>query len=119
PVDVLRAPVAPRSLAGPPNPVRSRPSPVDEESVLALGQELDAARCPVFLIGEGAAEAVDSIMVLVQLTGALFVTTPSGKGLINPAHPAYRGVFGLAGHASAHQLLQGQPDLVVAFGTTF
>jgi acetolactate synthase-1/2/3 large subunit len=47
------------------------------------------------------------------------VTTPDAKGLVNPRHPAYRGVFGLGGHASAQQALADGPDLVVAFGTGF
>jgi acetolactate synthase-1/2/3 large subunit len=58
-------------------------------------------------------------MTLVELSGALFVTSPDAKGLINPRHPAYRGVFGLGGHASAQQALADGPDLVVAFGTGF
>jgi acetolactate synthase-1/2/3 large subunit len=58
-------------------------------------------------------------MTLVELCGALFVTTPDAKGLINPRHHAYRGVFGLGGHASAQQVLADGPDLVVAFGTGF
>ena len=58
-------------------------------------------------------------MTLVELTDALFVTSPDAKGLINPRHRAYRGVFGFGGHASADQVLADAPDLVVAFGTGF
>ncbi len=92
---------------------------VDERAVEALEAELIAASRIVFFIGDGAAEAVDAIMTLVELSGALFVTTPDAKGFINPRHHAYRGVFGLGGHASAQQLLVDGPDLVVAFGTGF
>jgi acetolactate synthase-1/2/3 large subunit len=73
----------------------------------------------VFLIGDQSTEAIDSIMTLVQLTGASFITTADAKGLINPLHEAYRGVFGLGGHDSANQVLLDRPDLVVAFGTCF
>ncbi|HEV7914249.1 MAG TPA: thiamine pyrophosphate-dependent enzyme, partial [Albitalea sp.] len=52
-------------------------------------------------------------------TNALFITTPDGKGFINPRHRSYRGVFGFGGHASADALLRGMPDLVIAFGTGF
>jgi acetolactate synthase-1/2/3 large subunit len=92
---------------------------IDERTVDALEAELIAASRIVFFIGDGAAEAVDSIMTLVELTRAVFVTTPDAKGLINPHHHAYRGVFGFGGHASADQALADNPDLVVAFGTGF
>jgi acetolactate synthase-1/2/3 large subunit len=58
-------------------------------------------------------------MSLVRLTGARFITTPDAKGLVNPHHHAYRGVFGLGGHESATDLLKNGADLVVAFGTGF
>ena len=73
----------------------------------------------MFLIGDGCGEAAEAILKLAQMTGALFVTTPDGKGFVNPRHPSYRGVFGFGGHASADALLRGEPDLVVAFGTGF
>lgn len=120
PVDVLRSLVQPKStghaLSG---LVREKHSLMDERTVSALEAELAAASRIVFLIGDGATEAVDSIMTLVNLTGALFITTPDAKGLINPYHEAYRGVFGFGGHASAEGALKADPDLVVAFGTGF
>jgi acetolactate synthase-1/2/3 large subunit len=120
PVDVLRSLVLPRSAGHELSALfRDKPCLIDERTVEALEAELVAASRIVFLIGDGAAEAVDSIMTLVELSGALFVTTPDAKGLVNPRHHAYRGVFGLGGHASAQQLLADGPDLVVAFGTGF
>jgi acetolactate synthase-1/2/3 large subunit len=120
PVDILRSQVAPKSTGEELAALfRYRPSMVDEREVDALEAELIAASRIVFFIGDGAAEAVDAIMTLVELCGASFVTTPDAKGLINPRHHAYRGVFGLGGHASAQQALADGPDLVVAFGTGF
>src|SRR6185369_17134884 len=76
PVDVLRAHVLPRNLVYDLTvQVRHKSCQMDERTVSALEAELNAARRPVFVIGVGAAEAVDSIMALVQLTGALFITT--------------------------------------------
>ncbi|MEO6097744.1 MAG: thiamine pyrophosphate-binding protein, partial [Fibrobacteria bacterium] len=120
PVDVLRG-LMPRRPAGRDLSVlaRIRPSPVDDRSVAALDEELKTASRIVFLIGDGAADAVDAIMALVDLTGALFITTPDAKGLINPYHEAYRGVFGLGGHSSAEGALKADPELIVAFGTGF
>jgi acetolactate synthase-1/2/3 large subunit len=120
PVDILRSLVTPRSSGDELSKLfRQRPCLLDERAVEALEAELIAASRIVFFIGDGAAEAVDSIMTLVELCGAVFVTTPDAKGLVNPRHPAYRGVFGLGGHASAQQALADGPDLVVAFGTGF
>jgi acetolactate synthase-1/2/3 large subunit len=120
PVDVLRSLVAPKSTGAELAALfRYRPTMIDARAVDALEAELIAASRIVFFIGDGAADAVDAIMTLVELCGALFVTTPDAKGLINPRHHAYRGVFGLGGHASAQQALADGPDLVVAFGTGF
>jgi acetolactate synthase I/II/III large subunit len=120
PVDILRSLVMPRSSGHELSALfQDKPSLIDERTVDALEAELLAASRIVFFIGDGATEAVDSIIRLVELTGALFVTSPDAKGLINPRHHAYRGVFGLGGHASAQQALADAPDLVVAFGTGF
>lgn len=120
PVDILRSLVAPKGGGHELSALfRARSCLVDERTVDALSAELLAASRIVFFIGDGAAEAVDSIMTLVALSGAVFVTTPDAKGLVNPRHPAYRGVFGFGGHASADQALADGPDLVVAFGTGF
>jgi acetolactate synthase I/II/III large subunit len=120
PVDILRSTVMSKSPAYDLSTlVRHRSRLTDEWALAALERELCASSRPVFLLGAGAAEAVDSIMTLIRLTGAPFITTPDAKGLINPFHHAYRGVFGLGGHESATELLQNGADLIVAFGTGF
>ncbi|HYQ17045.1 MAG TPA: thiamine pyrophosphate-dependent enzyme, partial [Polyangiaceae bacterium] len=120
PVDILRSLVLPKSAGHELSALfLDKPSMIDERTVDALEAELTAASRIVFFIGDGAAEAIDSIMTLVDLSGALFVSTPDAKGLINPQHHAYRGVFGFGGHASADQALADAPDLIVAFGTGF
>lgn len=118
PVDVLRSPVGDGTLACDLPALIKAPLLVDEARVAKLRQEIGTARRIVFVVGGGAAEAINEIMELVRLTGALFVAAPDGKGLINPQHPAYRGVFGFAGHTSASTLLLDAPELVVAIGTS-
>ncbi|MGH1485144.1 MAG: thiamine pyrophosphate-binding protein [Cellvibrionaceae bacterium] len=121
PVDILR------ETTGLPKPrfnlvdkLHRKLSIMDEESADDLVNLLkDNKQRPVFFIGCGAVEAIDAIMMLVEITGALFVTTPDAKGLINPLHTAYRGVFGLGGHDSAIDTLQFNNSLTVAFGTGF
>jgi acetolactate synthase-1/2/3 large subunit len=120
PVDVLRARALSKATGGELSELfRDRPCWMDERAVGVLSAELVAASRIVFFLGDGAAEAVDSIMTLVALSGATFVCSPDAKGLINPRHPAYRGVFGVGGHESAERALADAPDLVVAFGTGF
>jgi len=118
PLDVLRAPVVPRHPPFDRALLARPPCLIDERAVAALDSDLAAARRPVFLVGAGAGEAVEAIMGLVRFTGAVFATTPDGKGLVDPGHPAYRGVFGFGGHASAERALD-DADQVVAFGTGF
>jgi len=118
PVDVMRSAVrgGPRAYDLP--SLMKRPSLVDDLSVRELCDEIRQARKIVFLIGGGCVEAAQQIMELVKLTGALFVTAPDGKGLINPRHRAYRGVFGFGGHRSADEVLLDQPDMLIAIGTS-
>lgn len=121
PVDILRtnptytAPLADnvRRL------LKAKPVLVDLQAIQQLTDELFRAQDIVVLIGANCAPAIQSIMQLVELTHALFITTPDGKGLIDPYHPAYRGVFGFGGHTLSGQLLNAPPDLVLAFGTGF
>ena len=120
PVDILREPISnstPRyNLV---DQLNKQNSLIDEHSIGEFEKLLDQAKQPVFLIGHGAADAIDSVMNLIQMTNALFVTTPDAKGLINPRHKSYRGVFGFGGHQSAIRVLHSNPDMVVAIGTGF
>ncbi len=122
PVDILRSSIGRQTpsydLAG---LMRQDSALLDESAVRELRMMLKRSQKTVFLLGGGAGvgEAAYAIIKLAERVGALFVTTPDGKGFVNPRHPSYRGVFGLGGHASAARLLSGEPDLVLAFGTAF
>ncbi len=90
----------------------------DEAALRQMCAEIKRGRRVAILLGAGAAEAMDSILTLADALNAVIVTTPDGKGLINPQHPLYRGVFGFAGHDSAAAALrQEDVDLVLAVGT--
>ena len=120
PVDILRSPAAGNSLSDDFRALLdTAPALVDLQAVERLHAELQRARRPVFLVGDGCGEAIDAIMKLVSLCGAQFICTPDGKGFVNPRHPAWRGVFGFGGHESAEALMRSEPDLVIAFGTGF
>lgn len=92
---------------------------VDEESITLLLKKLDQAKHIVILIGGSCGEAIGSILQFAAMKGAEFVTTPDGKGLVNPRHSLFRGVFGFAGHTSAVSTLRAPSvDLVLAVGTS-
>jgi acetolactate synthase-1/2/3 large subunit len=92
---------------------------VDDDAVKALHRMLDEARNVVLLIGGWCGEAIGSILQFAALKGASFVTTPDGKGLVNPYHPLFRGVFGFGGHMSADAVLRDESvDLILAIGTS-
>lgn len=98
---------------------KQEPVLIDLHAVQRLKEELLHSPRVAFVIGASCIEAIEAIMLLVKLTNALFITTPDAKGYINPRHTAYCGVFGLGGHASAHNLMASAPDIVLAFGTGF
>ncbi len=120
PVDILRTPVESHTLKyNLPDKIFNRPLLIDERAVDKLTQELLQSEEIVFFIGSGATESIDLITKLINITDAQFVTAPDAKGLINPMHKNFRGVFGFGGHTSAEKCLKGKVDLVVAFGTSF
>lgn len=88
----------------------------DTEQIKELSKQLIEHKNVVLLIGEGAETAVSSLLKIAFMIDATIVTTPHGKGLINPCHPLYRGVVGFAGHETASKMIE-EADLVVAIGT--
>ncbi len=118
PVDVFRSP---NPLPYPSYDLGSLLKPsalVDDDALETLRQMLDEAENVVFLIGVDCGEAIGSILQFAELSGAMVVTTPDGKGLVNPHHPLFRGVFGFGGHASAEAVLRDKSvDLIIAVGT--
>jgi acetolactate synthase I/II/III large subunit len=72
----------------------------------------------VLLLGYNCLGAGREITRFAELSGALMVTTPRGKPVINPYHPMARGVFGCSGHPSARAALADEEvELIVAAGT--
>ncbi len=90
---------------------------VDKASIASLRKILSHAKKTVVLIGNGCGDAIDAILHFIALEGALFVTTPDGKGLVSPSHPQFRGVFGFGGHVQANMALaDSSVDLIIAVG---
>ncbi|WP_371324941.1 thiamine pyrophosphate-binding protein [Dechloromonas sp. ZY10] len=92
---------------------------IDMDAVDRLCQLFATARTPCLLIGGSCSEAIGDILAFAHRFSVPYVTTPDGKGLIEPNDPLYRGVFGFAGHPAAGALLRDPSvDLVLAVGSS-
>jgi acetolactate synthase-1/2/3 large subunit len=90
---------------------------VDTRAVNTLCEKLAKVDAIVVYVGKGVGKAHQKVMDFINLTGAGFVTGPSGKGWVDETHPQYHGVFGFAGHESARELFQdNKVDLIIAIG---
>lgn len=122
PLDILGAPFNldnPRGNQPSFASLTHEPKIVDVEMVSELFRRVHTAKRMVVVIGEGCRNnAVDSIIEFAEMQGALLVTTPQAKGLIDSYHPHYRGICGLAGHRAARELLRSPSvDLIVIAGS--
>lgn len=118
PLDILRGTVEQRLSPQGLQKLLQKPSLVDDEAVRDLFLALQAQRKVALIIGGDSGEAIDAIIHFAEMTDSCFVTTPDAKGLINPHHPLYRGVFGFAGHRSAQEALNEDVELIMAIGTS-
>lgn len=118
PLDILRSPLAHSQPACNLKQLLLPGALVDVDQFAALTSQLSKSRGLVLLVGEGCGKAIGDILEFALLKGASVITTPHGKGLVNPYHPSYKGVFGFAGHTTAEEVLRdGHVDLVLAIGT--
>lgn len=78
---------------------------------------LRGSKSGVMVIGEGCEGAVIPLLQYAEYRQWPIVTTPMGRGLISSDHPLFCGVFGIAGHESARQvLLESEADTVLVVG---
>jgi thiamine pyrophosphate-dependent acetolactate synthase large subunit-like protein len=110
----------PRDLLAAPAPVPSgrkpavfRPAP-DTGAVRQASVLLGSAQNPVILAGGGARNAGLQIQALAERTGAVIVTTNTGKGLVPEQHP--QSIGSSLPFSPTHALL-GSADVVLAIGT--
>lgn len=117
PLDVLRTPLPSAAPAYSLQELLLPADMMDHTAFEKLCAAIDQAQRIVLVVGEGCREATGDILEFAMLKDACIVATPEGKGLVNPYHPNFRGVFGFAGHASAVEALQDpRVDLVLAIG---
>ncbi|MCC6207619.1 MAG: thiamine pyrophosphate-binding protein, partial [Gammaproteobacteria bacterium] len=118
PLDILRMPISFNGGVAGLASLTQTQRLVDPAGISALAHRLRKARHPILIIGEGCTEAMGAIGGLAERIGALLITTPQGKGLVDPYHPNYRGVCGLAGQDSTRKLLRNPAvDLVLIIGS--
>jgi len=119
PIDVFRSH---KSDAKPSYDLTSLLAPssmIDDNAIENLCTMLIESQQIVLLIGGWCGEAIGSILKFAAMKKATIITTPDGKGLVNPQHPQYRGVFGFGGHKSAEAALSDKSvDLILAIGAS-
>ncbi|HEY8207939.1 MAG TPA: thiamine pyrophosphate-binding protein [Myxococcaceae bacterium] len=92
---------------------------LDEELLDASAEALQAAERGLIIAGSGARhpEAVRWLGLLASTLQMPVITTPKGKGVFPESDPLSLGVFGLGGHPSAAEYLEGGVDTVLCVGT--
>ena len=117
PTDVLRTPATIKPHIHADLLVQDFPV-VDSAAIDVLCQKLAKVDTIAVYVGGGVGKACHKVMRFIELTGAGFVTGPTGKGWVDETHPQFHGVFGFAGHNSARALFQNDNvDLIIAIGT--
>lgn len=95
------------------------PSLIDMDAVHRLCELFTAANKIRLLIGGSCSEAISQVVAFAHKFSIPYVSTPDGKGLLDPYDPLYHGVFGFAGHAAAGSLLcDPEVDLILAVGSS-
>ncbi len=95
-----------------------RPRLSDADAMNTLSHKVRQAKRPIVVVGEACRSAAARVIAFAERSGALLITTPQGKGLIDPYHSHYRGGCGLAGHHSARDLLlNAGTDLIMVVGS--
>jgi acetolactate synthase I/II/III large subunit len=93
-----------------------RPS-AEPKAVRAAVDRLEAAKCPVLVIGAGANRKMTGRMLreFVEKTGIPFLTTQLGKGVIDETHPKFLGCAALSAGDFVHRAIQ-DADLILNVG---
>lgn len=117
PLDILRGP-APRMQDHNLESLLHHHALMDPAVVRNLRDKIDAVRNLVVIVGEGCADAIETVMQFAEARGALVLATPQGKGLVDPYHPLFRGVCGIAGHGTGLNILKDPAvEMVLVVGS--
>jgi acetolactate synthase I/II/III large subunit len=116
PMDITTAEIAPPRIAADIT-LGSAVSTVVLDEISAL---LELASRPLILAGSGVRGGVAPVRLreVAERLECPVVTTPKAKGVFPEDHPLALGVFGIGGHPSARQYLEGGIDVLVAIGSS-
>lgn len=104
-----------------PKTYRPQTRTFDREAVQRAGDALLAAKNPVFLVGSGvrSANAEQHVKALADMLPARVATTPRAKGVYAEDDAYSLGVFGVAGHRDARDVILGDDvDVLFTIGTS-
>src|SRR6185295_12336765 len=92
---------------------------LDEEALDVAAEALQSCERGLIVVGSGARhpEAIRWIGTLVSTLQIPVITTPKAKGIFPESDPLSLGVFGLGGHLSASEYLEGGVDTLLCVGT--
>jgi acetolactate synthase-1/2/3 large subunit len=116
PMDVALAPIAAPRIASDVTLNHAIPSATLDEIALIL--ELGAR--PLILAGSGCrgGDAPEKLIEVAEKLGCPVATTPKAKGVFPEDHPLALGVYGLGGHPSARNYIEGGVDVLIALGSS-
>ena len=89
-------------------------------SMSAVVQAIERSRSGVIFAGSGVRRGTGphQLLTLAEYLQWPVMTTPRAKGVFPETHPLSLGVFGMAGHRSAHGYVERGVDTVLAVGTS-
>lgn len=119
PFDVFKAPADPSAFRVDIAQLMAPKGTVDLLACEQLCCRLGDAGHPVMVMGDSCGSAAPNIVKLAERIGAPIVTTPKGKGAVDPYHPLAYGVVGFAGHEVASRMLNDpKVDLILVVGVS-
>ncbi len=117
PVVVQVSPGALSDESTPPSPASQEPPRPNEPSVDEIALRLRGAGRIVLYVGQGASDAPEELLRLVEILKAPLVTTTSGRGVVSEDHP-WVLCFDRRSVDVLNELLESA-DLVLALGCKF
>lgn len=98
-------------------PSLSRRPVAEHKSIEAAVSKIEAAKCPILVIGAGANRKMTARVLLqfIEKTGLPFITTQMGKGVVDERHPRFLGNAALSSGDFVHRALESA-DLIVNVG---
>ena len=124
---VMKTPIIRQEVPEPTRPrlypsdgyLRATPPKPDEAAVRELAALIDRATRPVFVVGNGVAQAGASALVeeLAEAAGVAVATSYNGKGTVAETSPVAVGMLGTWGHPCANRAV-ARADLVVILGAS-